>query len=413
MEHLIIGAGLSPKNRFLALSFCKGSSNTPHFPSKINKTMLQKIPLHLVLGLLFAAISPEKPSAQENDFFKGHYISTKSDSVPGYFDLDNWKEGTVFFKTTDAPDAPKSKLRPEDVSRVVGENGERLYSRLMKVGERADLIFIKQITGPEIRLYEGVCNKLSLGPVFFVSTIDHPEIIWINRNAIKAPFEAVFPDCAYEKPVFYNRTSIRSMVDHYQKCRFKNGAVDVSREKQVRVAVGLKGIGGTAHQASTFTGGPFSGAYRIEKGKHRFYSGGAKGQFWLSNKVAVELELIYRMESKVNAEIHFVQAPIGMNVNFLNTPDYQLFFSFKGAPMFEAFQKSTSPIKQHYSSSDRFAFIYETGMRRGLGEKSAVEIALFYSWDSIKYVEAPFRVRTHFLGLSLAFTNWVGTRKSK
>lgn len=423
--------------------------------------MFKKTPILLFSFFLVAVFCSLNLSAQEPDFIKGHYISIKLDSVSGYFDIDAWNEGRVFFKKAAGFEVNKASLHPEDVQSIVLETGEKLFSREMRVGDATDLIFIKQLTSTEIKLYEGVCPKLALGTIFFVSSIEHPGITFINRNSIEAPFIALFPDCNYGKSLFYNRTSLLRLVSHYQKCKYKNNVVDIANKSaNFGAAFGIKMTGAKGAQESTYSviinGNP---GFASEKDSYMGLTGGLTGQLWFSKKLVLEIDMIYRKSIDVKnyayrseffetqigtsgtiytinqiysrpviTDIHFLQVPIGGRVIVDRGPNYQLFIGVKFAGMVKIAQKirfleEESLYKKVLDGREygyrptrvadkKYAMNFEAGVRQEIGKKLALEIVPFYSWDNISYnyfhygEDKRVRVRTHFFGINLAITNW-------
>jgi hypothetical protein len=157
-------------------------------------------------------------TAQSADVIPGHYLSTAGDSLSGEFYIGNLKDNLLKFK---APGWTTWKsLLPADVLLVRG--ARNLYITTKQVVYKGDtsMIFAKRVLQGGYSLFEGSREKqVSL---FFINSIERPNLLQVNRTGIATQFQVYFGDCAQKKSkkVRYSLESMQRFIQQMNKCAY-------------------------------------------------------------------------------------------------------------------------------------------------------------------------------------------------
>ncbi len=150
---------------------------------------------------------------------KGFYLDAQDNKVEGYFDFDKISENVLKF--SEKPEGQKlERLLPEMVKKIELSDGLVLPKQKIERSGVVEHLFLEPLIAGKISLFRAY-SKLD-DVLFFISSLDKPEVRRISRTDPKSFFFAYIEGCETVKKqlgnVYHDRASLLRVVRQFGTC---------------------------------------------------------------------------------------------------------------------------------------------------------------------------------------------------
>ncbi len=362
----------------------------------------------LLVLLLF--VCKNTASAQQLSLFEGRYVTMEGKTVPGFFNLEDLSDNVIYYYK-DQKDTNPVNLFPGTTQEIfLNEELHILSVEITNTGIAEQIFILQKLTG-EINFYAG--NSELEGDIFFISSIDHPEIIRINRQSPGIFLQNYLGECQHASEpriVRYYENTLLKEIQRYYQCLDQNSTYRVvGNFNSLSIGFGVQGIGFLSKSRIM---GPFQGEYAITLGG----GVGSVIRLKLSNSLSlnVGVNYVHKVISQpdsidyINSSGRIVpgyRAPIKLKYSPLAIPlSITYYFNKTNREVFPVLSVGASyvhsgkvKVVQGFPNSSRkelnprdqnTSFFIEGGISRAINKRSSIELMLNYTYELEALIEA-------------------------